>query len=851
MIDNQDKSTTICMRLILSVSSIALFAMPSVAQEENDPDQTADTSIEEVVVTASPIRDSQAAALEAKRNAANVMDVISADTIGRFPDQNLADSLGRLPGLAISRDQGQARFINFRGAPSRYTSIAFDGIVVPGAENGRIPRFDSFPATITSAVEANKAITPNLPGEAVAGFINIKTFDPFSREGFGLSLEGGLGEQNLGGGEVTKYNGRVSWSNDNFGAVFFYSNNLREQITDNRELDLQQVGDDLIVQELDFRSYVVEREDEAYGGRVEYRGSDVVERVFFSSIHSEFVDREERNQYVFINLDPTVGSTGTAPFGTRRLLEYGKYDNSTWTNTLGADFNTGDWQIEARINYTKTENNTFLPIPFGLGLPFVGGPVDVIGTYDVTDVDAPILNLTSAFTGEAITASDITIPFNLGLVVEAALDIENMQYRFNMGRDTTLFGDTRISFGAGYDTREAEGFGFVTDFSAGFPSSVTIEDFDTGELWPTDFNNSVGGTIFDNMGLLEAWEAANGGSLRVTDIPEDSEILIEEDILTAFAMADTKFENGNIVYGVRLEYTEYLSAGPAIDVEVTDSYLNILPSVHLNYNLAEDLIFRASLSTGVSRPTYNEMRASADVSPTDRIVVGGNPTLKAETTWGGDLSLEYYFAPSSILSAGAFYRSVDNVIYAANTTIDGGIYLPSAAGEEWVLTGYENGKNGHFAGVEFNFIGQAADVLPSPLDGFGVSANLTLLDSQFETLSGNTLSLPGTSDMVFNGSIFYEKYGFSARVNYQYRDDWLDTTEDDSLSEFWAEQQRLDFSVRYTLPESMTGSTGVTLFVNANNLTNETDVRYVGTRATPNQLESYGRRFLAGVRVDF
>ena len=96
-------------------------------------------AIEEVVVTAKSIKASQMAAIEAKRFADNVADVISADAIGRFPDQNLADALGRIPGMSIERDQGQARYINFRGSPKRYTTVAFDGIDVPGVENGRIP----------------------------------------------------------------------------------------------------------------------------------------------------------------------------------------------------------------------------------------------------------------------------------------------------------------------------------------------------------------------------------------------------------------------------------------------------------------------------------------------------------------------------------------------------------------------------------------------------------------------------------------------------------------------------------------------------------------------------------------
>ena len=162
----------------------------------------AQETIEEVVVQAKSIKASQLAAIEAKRIADNVADVISADGIGRFPDQNLADALGRLPGLAIERDQGQARYIAFRGAPKRYTTTAFDGIDIPGVENGRIPRFDSYPAVITSQVVANKAITADMPGESISGYINVKTFKPSDIDGWSFSVEYGMGEQDLGDDDV-------------------------------------------------------------------------------------------------------------------------------------------------------------------------------------------------------------------------------------------------------------------------------------------------------------------------------------------------------------------------------------------------------------------------------------------------------------------------------------------------------------------------------------------------------------------------------------------------------------------------------------------------------------------------
>ena len=242
--------------------------------------------------------------------------------------------------------------------------------------------------------------------------------------------------------------------------------------------------------------------------------------------------------------------------------------------------------------------------------------------------------------------------------------------RLDGERDLTLFGrDTDIRTGIQLDTREAVGNG--ASFSiASFPSTVDVASFDTGEAWATGFDNTIGGTYYDNIGLRNAWAAAAGG----LGIPgaADQLIEIEEDILAAYAMATTHFDGGNIVYGARVEMTDYTTAGPDLAIAYSDDYVNVLPSVHVNFDLRDDLKFRVSASTGLSRPTYTELRASAAVDPTSRTVSGGNPTLDPETTWGFDASLEWYFAPASLLSAGAFYRHVDDVIYVDSTTIDGG-----------------------------------------------------------------------------------------------------------------------------------------------------------------------------------
>lgn len=836
---------------VLAASAFVSVAPTALAQ------QTA-PAIDEIVVTSTPIRDSQAAALKQKQEADNVLDIIAADTIGRFPDQNLADSLGRVPGLAIERDQGQARFINFRGAPFRYTSIAFDGIDVPGAENGRIPRFDSFPSVITSSIEVNKAITPDMPGEAVAGFININTFSPFQYDGLRVSAEGGYGNQNLGDVGIEKYNGRASYSNDQFGILGFYSFNKRGRITDNREyeLSIDPATNGIIPDNLDFRSYRGERKDKAYGGSLEFRPSDNVE-VFARTIYSEFIDEEERNQFDFDITDganitgtPLQPTSGYQPLVlVSRLLENGVYNNSTWTNTVGADIVSGDWTYKIQGNYTETENDLDLPIPLSAG-------GTIAASYDISNIEDPIVNVFSPFTMTPTDINDLTYAANLGLVFASEQTIEAWKLKFDAERDTEMFGGTTFKAGVQADLRDAMSQSTGTSIG-GLPGGVDINSFVTSDLWDTGFTNSINARNVDNIALIEALQAAGGFNKTFNPVNDTN---IDENIYAGYGMATTDFDWGNVVYGVRAEYTDFATSGSQINggvitpVSFDDTYFNVLPSVHVNIDLQDDLKLRFSGSTGVSRPTYTELRASATVDPIDLEIDGGNPFLKTEKSYGFDTSLEWYFDEASIVSVGAYYRAIDNVIYADTTTVpDGSVFAPGVipSGTPTTVNSFFNGEDGELMGLELNLIAQAT-FLPYPFDGFGVAGNLTLLDGKFTapTRPQGKFDLPGTSDVIYNASIFYENFGLSVRLNYQYRDDWLSTTENDSLTEYWAAEERLDLSIRYALPFETDG-VSFALFANANNLTNATDVRYVNTARTPNQVESFGSRYLVGLRVDY
>ena len=152
--------------------------------------------------------------------------------------------------------------------------------------------------------------------------------------------------------------------------------------------------------------------------------------------------------------------------------------------------------------------------------------------------------------------------------------------------------------------------------------------------------------------------------------------------------------------------------------------------------------------------------------------------------------------------------------------------------------------------MEFNYIGTFDDYLP--VDGFGATANVSFLDSEFYAPSIDiTAPIPGTSDLIYNTSVFYENYGVSARISYQWRDAWLSTTESGPLlNQYWDETERLDAKIQYQLPWEFGGASTV-IFAEANYLTDYNDRRYIESPATIDQIEGYGKSFMFGFSVDY
>lgn len=839
---------------------------------------TTDDVVEEIVISSTPIRDSIEESIARQRRAENVVNVVASDAIGRFPDQTAAAAISRLPAVAVQRDQGQERYIQVRGAPNRWTSVAIDGITVIGADEGgneRAFRFDAVPAVILSAIEVNKSLTPDLSAEAIVASVNLATYSPFAQSGFALQGDIGYGSMALGDGPQRQGALRGSWSGERWGFLAAASHYRRDQTTDNREFSYRPDGTPAVI---DVRNYLVERETNGASLGVEFRPSDA-HRLFLSGVYSEFNDDEQRNQYVFQVGNALAGARtasggdliGVPVRGTKNL---GFYRTNNSIAQLGGDHQFGDWKIDWRLGFVETKNTTDLPIVLQNQTSALVRPSVV---YDLSDPNLPTLTLYPTLAGSTpgtfargttpLQALDQTA-FGLSLLLPLRSDVfaDSATAKLDLARDLTI-ADRDWTFAAGLqvDQRDIDG----NLLTAAVPTvnlttllpmvglSYNPGAYVTNDLWVSDFPRGFDVNYVDNTRMradidtgLAALSAA-GLYDPATRIAPSSRYTISEDVTSAYGKLRTQFGPWQVVLGARIERVDLTvdgflqpSPGVALPSRVEKSYTDLYPSINVKGDLTDQLVLRGALLTGISRPSFGVIRSGASISDIGRTITGGNPEVEPERTVGLDLSLEWYFNDGGLLSLGGFHRAVEDVLFDSTTTVtDERFNSPGIDRRGYTYITTLNGSKGRLTGFELGYMKQWT-TLPAPFDGLGFQGNVAYLDGEFRTPNNITAPFPGTSERIVNASVFYEKFGWSARVSYQWRDDWAETISLTGLSdEFRKDYQNIDVSLRYQWSDALT------LFVDANNLTDETYIVYQGTPRFPTEVEQIGRRYMVGVRV--
>jgi TonB-dependent receptor len=408
-----------------------------------------------------------------------------------------------------------------------------------------------------------------------------------------------------------------------------------------------------------------------------------------------------------------------------------------------------------------------------------------------------------------------------------------------------------------------------------------LEDLNTlqtsfygGENWQAG-SQYVPGTFASNS-FLGNLDLNNAALFNKEDIPSEYLALnykAKENIYAGYVRFDQDFNDKlSMIAGLRLENTfidytaNYIEDEEDLVGEInnTNSYTNVLPSIAFKYNSEKDWVYRAAFTTSIARPNYYALSPFLSVIPDDDSAIeAGNPNLKATYAYNFDLMLEKYYKSVGLLSGGVFYKKLNDFIYTyrdnqyTNAKFSQDFPnlvnpIPAVNPGNWSLTQERNGENVSVYGFEVA-VQRQLDFIPGKFfKGLGVYLNYTFTDSEAKGITNadgeerKDVTLPGTAPHMFNSSLSWENKKFSARISLNYTADYLDELGGDSFDDrFYDKQTFIDANASYKFTSKLR------VFAEANNLTNQPLRYYQGVAARTMQMEYYQARFNLGLKFDF
>ncbi|HSL18304.1 MAG TPA: TonB-dependent receptor [Methylomirabilota bacterium] len=769
-----------------------------------------------VTVQGDPILTGQAQALNEQKVAPNIVNVISSEQIQFFPDTNAAEATQRVPGLFIQRDQGEGRYVLIRGTAAGLNRTQIDGEVIPAPEADiRQVALDVIPADVLETMRVSKALTPDQDADAIGGIVNLEFKDAPSQQLLRASVGGYYGDLRDGDGIQAGLSWGDRFADEALGFVLSASYTDITRNTENFEADS---WDDGQPQEFETRDYNVNRERLGLVAALDWRPSDSsVYRV--KGIYNDFADQEYRRRVIYNLEDNEI----------ERELKDRFEEQKIWNAYFdGENLFDGGSLLSYRLSFAHAEeaepkgnNPLFIQEdvefdPFFDGDWFQPNPLNEDpGQFFFNELET---NDNLAEEESVIARVDYSQPFANGVWTVGA--------KFRGGEK---FNDTNVFI------YEIDDDLVLSDYRdpGYFEGRIVQEQYLSG---PAVDPGAVG-RILSLPGIE--------GEKSLEDDLGDFDAT--EDVWAVYGMTEIYLTDSVMLLpGVRYEYTDGTYDAFELDEEEetlspvsgANSYGELLPNVHLRWAVNDRTNLRAAVTRTLARPNFEEVVPRSLLVREDLEIERGNADLDPTTSWNLDLMFERYFTTVGVVSAGLFYKDLQDYIFSA--TFD-----EIRDREEWQVFQPLNGDDAALWGLELAYQNQFRR-LPAPFDGFGVYLNYTWTDSE-ATLPERDGDgpLPGQSEQVGNIAVTYEKGFFSGILSYNIQGEWLEAVGDDASEDEWVdERSQLDFQAQFRVTPRWS------VFAQLYNLTDEPYRRYVGTVDQPLQEEYYSWWGLLGVKFN-
>jgi TonB-dependent receptor len=825
----------------------------------------------EVVVTSQLL--GQAAAINQQLTSNTIVNVVSKDKIEELPDQNAAESVGRLPGISVERDAGEGTKVVVRGLSPRFNSITVNGEQIPSTDpEDRSVDLSMVSSDMLEGIEVFKALTPDKDADAVGGTVNfVIKKAPKGLKGDFRVQEGYNNHEN----DFSPYKSTLSLSNR------FFDNKLGILATGN--IQRANRGSDVLD-----ASYLFSREK---------RGNEEFAKIDVDNLN--LGDRKEiRKRYgasLEADYDLGYGSIMLSSFlskidrdETRRRKRYRVSDgyveywlrhrliNTTlFTNSLTGNFDLG--LLNSHLDVQGAISSTKQDMPFShdsqfreLGA-FYGSTITDQGpqyipqgaknNLDQTTFYQDFLDAQNTNDRNITGQFDWKIPFIFSNAITGNLKFgskirdkyrkrnisENMTLAFaidTVGRQNpNLFDITRegkIKIDNFYDNNYDPGTFLEGQYVFGPAKGLSIGALDN--FMHTYWNKYV----LNGAVSLEDYEA--GETVYSGYIMSEFKIGSNLIFLPGFRIEQTRTDYKNIYGDVGTDAHGQTILLRAKDTVGVKTYSEFLPMIHLKYKISPFFDIRLAFTRTLARPDYFNLVPWQRISYLDQTVERGNPNLKHTRVWNYDAFLSLY-NELGLFTLGGFYKILKDIDYIRSSRIQTpgptlGYQLtePENSTQDTKVYGFE-------IDVETNL-----KFLPDPFDGIVISANYSWIRSKtyypfFEIGPRSPLPpysptiidtvrdgrMPGQANEIANLSIGYEKGEFSGRVSMIYQGDALMTVGTRSeLDGYTNATVRWDMTAQYQFIKNLS------IYFDMNNFTNQPERAYLGLESFPTNEEYFG-----------
>jgi iron complex outermembrane receptor protein len=891
-------------RTTLLHSSLAVLAICGVVGTTQA--QTSGTALEEVVVTG--IRHSLQESINTKRYADAVVDAINAEDIGKFPDQNVADSLSRITGVSVTRGFGEGEKIAVRGTSPNQNRTLLNGAAVASADwfvldnPSRAFNYTLLPSTIVSALEVYKSPTADLQEGSLGGTVMLRTRRPLDMDANSgvIQVQGMYSETS----EEWDPNvsGLYSWKNDaeTLGFNISLTKQDRTLLREGTEIlgfESQDFGrgDVWTPRAIGDAYFEQERERETALLTGQWRPTENGELIL-TYLNSQLdANNTNTNRYEWFNgqagggtIDPTTatlaGSGVVAGEVDGNYSEYYVIDRVSYSETESFDLqynhNFDSFSLDLRVGYTEAEGGTSSDRQYGWdrfldgstfnGLshtPYFEGEVEDNEALVTRGLGWMMENQRIQNDEETYASFDFDIPIEAGVFTGLQTGLLYRDHDKGQRMDGTRFhwltdamhSDDATEYGGGSDTSGWDRW-LYGNLDAG-PLSNYAQNV-SGAPYPLMNTSSAASVIFPTEAYANA--------ANILFLPDTWSV--NEEILAGYLRADFEADGFRGNFGVRVVQTEVASEGYNWDGDWLAASIDMLGGHQLlvdaldprgDFNVRQTTIDNSytevlpNLNMAFDLTDNSILRFSAAkvMARPDYIKIANQESANTDTRTGtrGNPMLDPETANQFDL-AYEWYFAEQSMLAVTLFTKDISDSIISSTSTERRF----DEKQGDFVDVLFvqPINGKGSDVVglevgyQQAFGNFGILANYTYTDADSNddrdavNNPGSGL-VPGTSEHMANLSGYYENDWLSARVSYNYRTEWYD-----GLSEFGSEMYVDDYGqVDANVTFSVFNDWDIVL--EGINLTSEKLEQYHIDQDRPARLYDNGARYVIGVNYHF